>query len=71
MAAFQFLHPLGLREGVSEAREQMDAVFHAADEEGRAIELFGDAAEIRVGSRRVGMGLPRRSVRRALVEKTS
>ena len=23
-------------------------VFHAADEEGRAIELFGDAAEIRV-----------------------
>ena len=26
----------------------MDVVFHAADEEGRAIELFGDAAEIRV-----------------------
>ena len=26
--------------------EQMDVVFHAADEEGRAIELFGDAAEI-------------------------
>ena len=28
--------------------EQMDVVFHAADEEGRAIELFGDAAEIRM-----------------------
>ena len=26
----------------------MDVVFHAADEEGRAIELFGDAAEIRM-----------------------
>lgn len=37
-----------LREGASEAREQMDVVFHAAHEEGRAIELFGDAAEIRV-----------------------
>jgi hypothetical protein len=46
--AFQFLHPFGLREGASESREQMDAVFHAADEDGRAIELFGDAAEIRM-----------------------
>jgi len=46
--AFQFLHPFGLREGASEVREQMDVAFHAADEEGRAIELFGDAAEIRV-----------------------
>jgi len=45
---FQFLHPFGLREGASETREQMDVVFHAADEEGRAFELFGDAAEIRV-----------------------
>ena len=26
----------------------MHMVFHAADEEGRAIELFGDAAEIRM-----------------------
>ena len=43
--AFQFLHPLGLRDGASEAREQMDVVFHTTDEEGRAIELFGDAAE--------------------------
>src|ERR1035438_447728 len=46
--AFQFLHPFGLRESASEAREQMHVVFHAADEDGRAIELFGDAAEIRV-----------------------
>ena len=46
--AFQFLHPFGLRDGTSEAREQVDVVFHAADEEGRAIELFGDAAEIRM-----------------------
>ena len=46
--AFQFLHPLGLREGASEAREQMVVVVHAADEEGWAIELFGDAAEIRI-----------------------
>jgi hypothetical protein len=35
--------------------EQMDVVFHAADEEGRAIELFGDAAEMRV--ERVARGL--------------
>ena len=46
--AFQFLHPFGLRDGASEAPEQMDVVFHAADEDGRAIELFGDAAEIRM-----------------------
>ena len=46
--AFQFLHPFGLREGASESREQMHVVFHAADEDGRAIELFGDAAEVRV-----------------------
>ena len=30
--------------------KQMHMVFHAAHEEGRAIELFGDAAEIRVQS---------------------
>ena len=46
--AFQFLHPFGLGEGAPEARERMDMVFHAAAEEGRAIELFGDAAEIRM-----------------------
>ena len=27
--ALQFLHPFSLREGASEAREQMDVVFHA------------------------------------------
>jgi hypothetical protein len=46
--AFQFLLPFRLRDGASEAREQMDVVFHAAAEDGWAIELFGDAAEIRV-----------------------
>ena len=45
---FQFLYPFGLRDGESKTREQMDVVFDAADEDGRAIELFGDAAEIRV-----------------------
>ena len=68
--AFQFLRPFGLRDGASEAREQMDVVFHHADEEGRAIELIGDAAEIRVESRDGGMGLSRRNGRRSLVEKT-
>src|SRR5688572_15328839 len=28
--AFQFLYPFSLRDGASEAREQMDVVFHAA-----------------------------------------
>src|SRR5437667_4668947 len=46
--AFQFLHPFGLRDGAPEASEQMDMVFHATDEDGRAIELFGNPAEIRV-----------------------
>jgi hypothetical protein len=46
--AFQFLHPFGLRDGASESCEQMDVIFHTADAEGRAIELFGDAAEIRM-----------------------
>jgi len=32
---------------VSEAGEQMDVVFQAADEERRAIELFEDAAPVR------------------------
>ena len=48
METFQFLHPFGLRDGASESREQMNVVFHAGDEDRRAIELFGDAAEIRV-----------------------
>jgi hypothetical protein len=46
--AFQFLHPFGLRDGAAEAREQMDMVFHPTDEDGRAIELFENPAEIRV-----------------------
>jgi len=46
--AFQLLHPFGLRDGASETREQMNMVFHATDEERWAIELLGDAAEIRM-----------------------
>ena len=46
--AFSFLHPIGLRDAASESREQMNMVFDAANEDGRAIELFGDAAEIRM-----------------------
>ena len=52
---------LGLREGAPEAREQMDVVFHAADEQGRAIELFGDAAEIRMERVARGFVAPERS----------
>src|SRR5437773_8139453 len=52
--AFQFLHPFGLRDGAPESREQMQVVFHATDEDGRAIELFGNAAEI--GVERVARG---------------
>lgn len=46
--AFQFLHPFGLRDGASEARKQMNMIFHAANKNGRAIELFRDATEIRM-----------------------
>lgn len=38
----------------------MDVVFHAADEEGRAIELFGDAAEVRM--KRVANRMPQRGI---------
>ncbi len=44
--AFQFLDPFSLGDGAGESREQVDVIFHAADEESRAIELFGSAAEI-------------------------
>ena len=37
-----------LRDGPSEAREQMHMVLHATDEDGQAIELFGDATQIRM-----------------------
>ena len=50
--AFQFLHPFRLRDGAPKSREQMDMIFHAADLDGRTIELFGNAAEIRVQARR-------------------
>ena len=53
--AFQFLYPFSLRDSASEPREQMDVIFHAADKDGRAIELFGNAAKI--GMERVARGL--------------
>ncbi len=40
--------PFGLRDRASEAGEQIDVLIHAAEEKGRAIELFGDAAGIRL-----------------------
>src|SRR5437667_9141176 len=46
--AFQFLHSFGLRDGATESREQMHVVFHTSDEDGWAIELLGDATEIRM-----------------------
>src|SRR2546429_267385 len=58
-AAFQSLHPFGLRDGASESREQMHVVFHAADADGRAIQLLGDAAEIRM--ERVASGFVHRA----------
>ncbi len=35
-------------DGATESREQMDVVCHAADEDQWAIEVFGNATEIRV-----------------------
>ena len=46
--AFQLLYPFCLRDGAPESREQMHVVFDSPGEDRRAIELFGDAAEIRV-----------------------
>ena len=46
----------------------MHVVFHAADEDGRAIELFGDAAEIRV--ERVARGFVAQERLAVLMEKT-
>jgi hypothetical protein len=46
--AFQFLHPFGLRDGATEPRQRMHMILHAANLDGRAIQLFGDAAEIRM-----------------------
>ena len=46
--ATAFFHPFRLRDGAPEPREQMDVIFHAADLDGRAIELFGNPAEIRM-----------------------
>src|SRR5450756_248621 len=44
--AFQFLHPLRLREGAAKTAEQMNMVFHPADDERRAFERLGNAAQV-------------------------
>lgn len=46
--AFQFLHPFRLRDRATKPREDMNMIFHAADLDGRTIQLFGNAAQIRV-----------------------
>jgi hypothetical protein len=45
--AFQFLHPFRLRGRATKPRENVNMIFHAADLDGRTIELFGNAAQIR------------------------
>ena len=45
---FQFLHPFRLRDGAAKPREDMNVVFYATDLNWRAIQLFGNAAQIRM-----------------------
>jgi len=47
--AFEFLDPIGLGDGARVAGENMDVVLHTTDDDGRTVELFGNAAEIGVG----------------------
>ena len=47
--ALEFLDPIGLGDGAGVAGEDVDVVIHAADDDGRAVELFGDPAEIGMG----------------------
>ena len=51
-----------------ESREQMHMILHAANENGPAIELFRDAAEVRV--QRVTRGFVAQKRTAVLVEKT-
>jgi len=51
-----FLYPFGLGNRASEAAQQMDVVFHAADLQRRALQLFGNRAKVRV------QGLPKDTV---------
>lgn len=46
--AFQFFHPFRLRDDATEPRQNMHMIFHATNLDGRAIQLFGNAAEIRM-----------------------
>jgi hypothetical protein len=47
--AFEFLDPIGLGDGAGVAGEEVDVVIHAADNDGRTIELFRYASEVGVG----------------------
>src|SRR5262249_15368131 len=46
--AFHFLHPFRLCDGAPEPRQHMHMILHAADLDGGAFQLFGNAAKIRV-----------------------
>ena len=47
--SFQFLDPIGLGNGAPELGEDMDMIRDAADDDGRAIQFFGDISQERVG----------------------
>ena len=45
---FQFLHPLGLGNGAGKTAEQMNMVFHPANDERRTVQRLGHAAQVGV-----------------------
>ena len=45
--AFEFLHPIGLRDCAPEPGEDVNVICDSADEERRAIEFTADRAEMR------------------------
>jgi len=45
---FQFLHPFGLGDGAGKTAEQMNMVFHSANDERRTVERLGHAAQVGV-----------------------
>ena len=46
--ALQLLHPFRLGDCATKATKEMNVVFHSADDQGRAFQRFGNAAELRV-----------------------
>jgi len=44
--SFEFLDPIGLGDGAGVVGENMDVILHTTDDDGRTVELFGNAAEI-------------------------